>query len=186
MKFCTILLLIMLSIRVQALAQDQDTLRLENVKHTVSGIEFPKPQMGQDQKTGPVFFQDLDVQPNLRPLVLPTMNFKPIIGWKVDFGTGFVTGNPMAINTKGFFRLNGWSNYYGYYASKSYQVNNKLFVGTSAFSDRNFNAYAPTPGWSNQTNYGSSLFVGYKFSEKFSIHASFTIQQNGDPWNLNH
>ncbi|MEI6140177.1 MAG: hypothetical protein WCP85_13000 [Mariniphaga sp.] len=186
MKIRTVTFLILLITTIQALAQDQDTLRLENIKRQVSGIEFPKLQMGQELKTGPVLFQDLDVQPNLRPFVLPTMNFKPISGWKVDFRTGFMTGNPMEINTKGFFRLNGWNNYYGYYASKSYQVNNKLFMGTAAFSDRYFNPYAPIPGWSNQTNYGSSLFFGYKFSEKFSIHASFTIQQNGDPWNLNH
>jgi hypothetical protein len=185
MKFCTGLLLIMLIIRVQALAQDQDTLRLENGNRPVSGLEFPKPQMGQDLKIGFPLYQNPDNQPNLRTTILPAMSIKPISGWKVDFGTGFGSGNPLVINTNGFFRLNGWSNFYGYSGSKTYQVNNKLFMGTAAFSDKNFNGYAPTPGWSNQTNYGSSLFVGYKFSEKFSIHASFTIQQNGDPWNLN-
>ena len=114
------------------------------------------------------------------------MNFNPITNWKVETGTGFMNYNPLVVNTKGFFKLNGWDGFYGYYGSKTYQVNNKFFMGTAAFSDRNFNGYAPTPGWSNQTNYGSSLFVGYKFSDKFSIHASFTIQRNGDPWNMNH
>ena len=185
MKNCTVALLILLFTSIRAIAQDQDTLRLENVKRPISGIEFPKLQMEQDLKTGPVFFQNLEYPSNIRQFVLPSMDFKPISGWKVAFGNGFMFANPLSINTKGFFRLNGLGNYYGYYGSKTYQVNNKLFMGTAAFSDKKFNAYAPTPGWSNQTNYGSSLFVGYKFSEKFSIHASFTIQQNGDPWNLN-
>ena len=188
MKFYVVLFLIMAYLQIPAIAQDQDkdTLKVKNPGSPISGMEFPKLQMDRDLKRVPEIFQNLDLSTQKQQFVLPTMNLNPITNWKVETGTGFNLYYPLAIHTKGFFKLNGWDSFYGYYGSKTYQVNNKLFMGTAAFSDRKFNGYAPTPGWSNQTNYGSSLFVGYKFSEKFSIHASFTIQHNGDPWNMNH
>ena len=188
MKFFAVLIVIIGFLQVQAIAQviEKDTLNVKSHKSPISGMGFPKLEMDRDLKAVPEIFQNMDIAPQKQQFVLPAMNFKPIKDWTVETGTGFMSFNPMVINAKGFFKLNGWDSFYGYYGSKTYQVNNKLFMGTAAFSDRNFNAYAPTTQWSNQTNYGSSLFVGYKFSDKFSIHASFTIRQNGDPWNLNH
>ena len=81
----------------------------------------------------------------------------------------------------GFYGRSVWDIYQGTYGIRTYQVNNKLSVGTAGYSDRSFNEYSLKSGIYRQTNYSSSLFVGYKFSEKFNISAGFTIQRNGDP-----
>ena len=75
--------------------------------------------------------------------------------------------------------------YQGIYGIRIYQLNNNLSVGTAGYSERSFNEYLVKSGINRQTNYGSSLFVGYKFSDKFSISASFTFRRNGDRFNRN-
>lgn len=147
MKFFAVLFMIIGFLRVQAVAQEQDTLKINSPGSPNSGMEFPKLRMDQDMKAAPVFFQNLNITEPKQQFVLPAMNFNPITNWKVETGTGFMNYNPLVVNTKGFFKLNGWDSFYGYYGSKTYQVNNKFFMGTAAFSDRNFNGYAPTPGW---------------------------------------
>ena len=120
---------------------------------------------------------------------LMMMNFNPNNGWRTETGSliGFRSMNvfPFGNSPLPFYRQSVWDYYQGVYGIRTYQLNNKLSVGTAGYSDRSFNEYSLKSGIYRQTNYGSSLFVGYKFSDKFSISASFTIRRNGDPFNGN-
>ena len=142
MKFCTILFLFIGFLHVHLVAQEKDTLRVKNISAPISGVEFPKLQMDKDLKASPEIFLNPDFSLKSEPFALKSMNFKFPGDWKIERGTGFLSNNLLEINPKGFFRLSGWNSFYGYYGSKTYQVNNKFFVGTAAFSDRN-----PYPGW---------------------------------------
>lgn len=107
---------------------------------------------------------------------LPTINFHYDKGWHINgetyLGIGLGPG------------FQGWNNYQGFYETGTYKATDKIYIGT-AFSDRNFDGNSSNNRFYPQTNYSSSLFVGYKFSEKFSISAGFTIQQYNDPLNRN-
>lgn len=120
---------------------------------------------------------------------LPVINFNLINGLKIETGTlmgiGSIYGFPFGNNPIGFYRRSLWDDYQGIYGIRTYQLNNKLYVGTAGYSDKSFNEYSSKFGLYRQTNFNSSLFVGYKFSEKFSISAGFTIQRYGDPLNRN-
>ena len=56
MKFFAVLFMIIGFLRVQAVAQEQDSLRIKSPRSPNSGMEFPKLRMDQDMKAAPVFF----------------------------------------------------------------------------------------------------------------------------------
>jgi hypothetical protein len=125
----------------------------------------------------PLLFQDFSGLDFGYPRV-PKLNFQAQNRWKINWEPTF------GIGTMGGF--SGLKNYQGYYGSRTYKATDKIYIGTSAFSDRNIPGISSNRGSFSQTNYSSSMFVGYKFSDKFSISAGFTIQSYDDPLNRNH
>ena len=170
-------------------AQERDTIVKAITAPVQSGVfpEDPGRQMSPGTAPMPMFFQDFRNGFDFQSPVFPDINFNLMNGWKTETGTvmGFrsILGYPLVNSMPGLYGRSVWDIYQGTYGIRTYQVNNRLFVGTAGYSDKNYNAYALKSGYLRQTNYNSSLFVGYKFSEKFSISACFTIQRNGDPLN---
>jgi hypothetical protein len=186
MKYIVAIFILLLCFGGQVTAQEKDTLldKIVTPYKSISRPEHSGMQMSPDLLSMP-----LSMPVSERNLTLPVMNFNPNRGWKTETGTltglrslnGFSFGNSRA-------RLYGrsvWNVFQGIYGIRTYQLNDKLSVGTAGYSDRSFNEYSMKSEIYRQTNYGSSLFVGYKFSDKFSISASFTIQRSGDPFNRN-
>ena len=167
-------------------AQERDTL-VEKMITPDKSITLPEHagmQMSPGSKSVPLSMPDFERNPTL-----PVMNFNPNNGWKIETGTllGLRSMNdlPLLNSPAGFFGRSVWDVYLGKYGIRTYQLNNKLFAGTAGYSDKSFNEYSLKSGIYRQTNYSSSLFVGYKFSDKFSISAGFTIKRNGDLYNRN-
>lgn len=190
MRYVVFFIVIFLSFQGQVFAQERDTL-VEKISSTKSRIfpEFAGMQMPPDSASFPVLHQDLKSGFELQKPALPNFNFNMTKVWRTE------TGSLLDLRGTGVFpfmnnplRLYGGSIldiYQGTYGIRTYQLNNRLSVGTAGYSEKSFNAYSQQSGIYRQTNYSSSLFVGYKFSEKFSISAGFTIQRNGDPLNRN-
>lgn len=185
MRFAIVILVVICYFQSQGFAQEADSLGHSATYKSKVNPEILGLQPEKGFMVEPVITNDFRNSFNSYSFALPLMNFNFQKGWEVQTGIGSMLNTPFRINSDGFFRLNGWDSYMGFYGSRTYQVNDKLFFGTSSFSDKSFNGYAPKSVFSNQTNYGSSLFVGYKFSEKFSIHAGFSIQGYNDKWNKN-
>jgi hypothetical protein len=99
--------------------------------------------------------------------------------------SGHVNSFSLRNNSEGFYFGSPWDIYQGNYGIRTYQVGNKLFLGTAGNTGINLYNYTPKQMIYNQTNHIGSLFVGYKFSNKFSISAGFTIRNYGDPYNPN-
>jgi len=182
MRFIAASLIAMLCLFGEISAQEKDTINM--VKTAKSSLTLP---MHPDYESNPVFQQGSDQGIALRTPVLQAMNFNPNIGWRIESGSLFgirsLNSFPFGNRLNLFYSQSVWDYYLEIYGIRTYLVNNKFFVGTAGFSDKYFNEYSHKPEIYRQTNYSSSLFVGYKFSEKFSISASFTIQRNNDPLN---
>jgi len=191
MRYVVIFIVIFLSFQGQVFAQERDTLVNMNPSTAKSRAfpEFAGMQMPPDSVSIPVLHQDLKSGFELQNPVLPNMNFNLTTGWKTETGSLLglrgVNSFPFMIRPLSLYGGSILDTYQGTYGIRTYQLNNKLSVGTAGYSEKSFNAYSQQSGIYRQTNYSSSLFVGYKFSEKFSISAGFTIQRNGDPLNRN-
>jgi len=191
MRYVVIFIVIFLSFQGQVFAQERDTL-VNKIPSTAKSRAFPEfagMQMPPDSAAFPVLHQDLKNGLELQKSVFPSMNFNLINGWKTETGTLLglrgVNAYPFMISPLSLYGGSILDTYQGIYGIHTYQLNNKLSVGTVGYSEKSFNAYSQQSGIYRQTNYSSSLFVGYKFSEKFIISAGFTIQRNGDPLNRN-
>ncbi|HZK97427.1 MAG TPA: hypothetical protein VFC67_24705 [Prolixibacteraceae bacterium] len=191
MKYVVVFIIVLLSFKAQIFAQEIDTL-VDKIPSTAKSRAFPEfagMQMPPDSVSIPVLHRDPKSGFELQNPVLPNMNFNMTNGWKTE------TGSLPGLSGKGIFpflnnplSLYGGSIldvYQGIYGIRTYQLNNNLSVGTAGYSERSFNEYLLKSGINRQTNYGSTLFVGYKFSDKFSISASFTFRRNGDRFNRN-
>jgi len=186
MRYIGAIFIIILCFSGQIFAQQGDTLVDKRVTpyRSTSLPEHAGIQMSPDLLPMPLSMPDTE-----RKLTLPVMNFNPNYGWKTETGTltglrslkGFPFGNSWA----SLYGRSAWDVFQGTYGIRTYQLNNKLNVGTAGYSDRNFNEYSLKSEIYRQTNYSSSLFVGYKFTDKFSISASFTIQRSSDPFSRN-
>lgn len=190
MRPVVIFFIIILSFQKPVSAQERDTL-VEIIVPTRSGNlpEHAGIQISPRQSGLPVLSRDFSGSNEFQIPALTSMNFSSPAGWKIEtmsfFGIGSMNRFPFINNGITLSGLSIWDMYPESYGIRTYRVNDKLYLGTAGISDKNYNAYLQKSGYLRQTNYGSSLFVGYKFSEKFSISASFTIQPNGDLLNRN-
>lgn len=191
MRYVVIFIIVIVSFQGQIFAQERNTL-VEKMPASGKSRAFPEfagKQIPPDSASIPVLHQNLKNSFDLQSHALSNMNFNMMNGWKTETGTLMslksINGFPFMINPLSLYGGSVWDIYQGTYGIRTYQLNNKLSVGTAGYSYRSFNAYALKSGIYPPTNYRSSLFVGYKFSEKFSISAGFTIQRNGDPFNIN-
>ena len=191
MRSIVIFIIVIWSFSGQVSAQEIDTLsrKISSSGKSRAFPEFAGRQMSPDSVFIPSSQQNLKSGFELQKPALPNINFNLAKGWKTQMGPllGLKNINPFTfiINPLSLYGRSVWDFYQGTYGIRMYQLNNKLLVGTAGYSDKNFNAYSQQSGFYRQTNYSSSLFVGYKFSDKFSISAGFTIQHNGDPLNRN-
>ncbi|MCX6239372.1 MAG: hypothetical protein NTY07_17780 [Bacteroidia bacterium] len=190
MRFVSTFIILILSIHGQIYAQERDTLvEIKAIDKSGNLPEYIGKQMHPDAEPMPVFFQDFRQGSEFRNPVLPVMNFNLMKGWKIETGSSIglksLNSFPFRNNMTGFYGRSVWDFYRGSYGIRTYEVNNKLYFGTAGYSDKSFNEYSLKSGIYRQTNYSSSLFVGYRFSEKFSISAGLTIQRNNDPLNRN-
>lgn len=171
MRLVAAIILIILGLVEPVAAQEADSLLIINK----SGV-IPR-EIGRHLHTGfenrPVLFPDFSgLDTHFQRL--PVMNFQSQSKWKIDWRSSFLHGMPL------------WNIYQGNYGIRTYKATDKIYIGTIGYSDRNFSLHSGNRGVYPQTNYSSSLFVGYKFSEKFSISAGFTIQSYDDPIGRNH
>ncbi|TAJ11090.1 hypothetical protein DMA11_18260 [Marinilabiliaceae bacterium JC017] len=68
----------------------------------------------------------------------------------------------------------------GVYGQGTYFVNEKVYVGGSAFVENMMpQKHVLSPALKNLTNYGGSAYVGYKFSEHFKVEAEFGVSKYG-------
>ena len=178
MRFVVAFLIFILCLPDQILSQEKDSL-IGNIVYDksimpqdISGIEMP---IGFDRKS--IIFSDFNHMPSFQETVLHGLNFKPLKGWKIQIGTPLNIGyTPYSL---------GLQSFQGFYNTQTYQVSDKLSIGTVGFHKNGFNTYNQNSAFYRQNYNSSSLFVGYKFSEKFSISAGVTIQRYGNPFNRN-
>lgn len=119
--------------------------------------------------------------------LLPQLNLHSSKDWKFDQNTisGNVTYRYMTLWSYNplLYGLPGNAGYFGLYGNAIHQVNDKFYLGTSMFIP---DKIGTMKGLFNVNSINSSIYVGYKFSEKFSIKAGINIHRYGDPWNLDH
>ena len=65
---------------------------------------------------------------------------------------------------------------FGVYARGTYQINEKWYAGASVFLDTHI-PESDNFGMKGINNYGVSTYAGYKFSEHFSMEASFGVSK---------
>ena len=160
-----------LGFQIQVAAQEPDSVLMINISGRSPGKIGMKLHPGFENS--PVLFRDFSgLDTHFQHL--PVMNFQSQSKWKIDWQSSFVTGMPV------------WNIYQGNYGIRTYKATDKICIGTAGYSDRFFHLNSANSGIFPQTNYSSSLFVGYKFSEKFSISAGITIQSYNDPMGRNH
>jgi hypothetical protein len=120
-------------------------------------------------------------------LISPYLNFKPSRAWKFDLNAIpglnnyqhiFWSNNPMLYGLP----VNG--NYFGLYGTAIHKVNDKLYIGTMTLINRTPDNMRMMKGYYNGGNINSSVFVGYKFSDKFSISAGFNLRRYDNPWKM--
>ena len=190
MRSAVIFIFVILSFQKLVSAQEKDTL-VEIAAPAKSGIlpDHAGIQMSPSPAGLPVLSSDFSGTNESRNPAVTNINFNSSAGWKIEMmpfsGIGSINLFPFINNRIALNALSVWDMYDGSYGLRTYRVNDKLYLGTAGISDKNYNTYLQKSGYLRQINYGSSLFVGYKFSEKFSISASFTIQPNGAPLNRN-
>lgn len=189
MRIIIVFLIVILCFEGRLYSQERDTLVEKIIVPTKSAVlpERPGMQMNQGSTSMPVLLQDSNSSFGLPNFGVPNIDFNLMTGWKTETVNSMnpISRFAFANNPLGFYRQSAWDIYQGIYGVRTYQVNNKLYVGTAGYSEKSFNQYSLKSGLYPQTNYSSSLFVGYKISEKLSISAGFTIQRNGDPLNRN-
>lgn len=190
MKFIVAFLIVILCFLGQVSSQERDSLvEIKATDRSGTLSERAGMQMHPDTQTRPNLSRDFTNGFEFQNIAVPNTIFKSFTGWKIETGTsmgiGSIYGFPFGNNPVGLYGRSVWDNYQGFYGMRTYQVNHKLYIGTAGYSDKNFNEYSGKSGIYRQTNFNSSLFVGYKFSEKFSFSAGFTIQRYGDPLNRN-
>ncbi len=115
--------------------------------------------------------------------LLPKVNFQALKVLKFDQNriSGNVTYGYMTLWNYNPFRYSPIGNmgYFGLYGTSIRQVNDKLYLGTSMLiPDKTGTITGPFNG----NSFNSSIFVGYKFSEKFSIKAGMNIHRYDSPW----
>jgi len=190
MRSVVIFFIVILSFLKPVSAQERDTLVV--IAAPVRSGVLPE-QTGIQMSTGSnvlsVLPLDFNSSSEFQMPALTIMNFGSPAGWKIEslsfLGFGSIHWFPFLTNRIALNGQSAWEMYPYSYGVRTYRVNDKLYLGTAGISDKNYNTYLQKSGYLRQTNYGSSLFVGYKFSEKFSISAGFTIHPNGDPLNRN-
>jgi hypothetical protein len=190
MRSVVIFFILIMSFQKPVSAQERDTL----VEIATPGRSGALPEQAgirmSPGSTGlPVLPREFNSSSEFQMPALTNMNFSSPAGWKIEtapfFGFGSIHWLPFMTNGIALYGQSLWEMNPYSYGVRAYRVNDKLYVGTAGISDKNYNTYLQKSGYLRQTNYGSSLFVGYKFSEKFSISAGFTIHPNGDPLNRN-
>ena len=170
MKFLFPLLFLMGIVSFKCIAQQIDSIKIEQSKLSlpeISGLSESKNDLHLSRFAGPIL--------EMNPFTFPIFPVKPLNNMNFNFSK-VNTGTRLY----GIQGLYGFPNFIG---SQTYRINNKIFMGTALFSDKNLNT--PASGWMNRANTVSTMFVGYKFSDKFSVHASFSISQINNPWELN-
>jgi len=65
---------------------------------------------------------------------------------------------------------------FGVYAQGTYLISDKWYAGASVFLDTNI-PESNNLGLKGINNYGASTYVGYKFSDHFSMEASFGVNK---------
>lgn len=183
MRSVVIFFIVILSFQKPVSAQERDTL-VEIIVPTRSGNlpEHAGIQIYPGQSSLPVLLWDISGSNEFKNPAFTNINFNSPVGWKIEtvpfFGIASMNRFPFINNGITLSGLSIWGMYPESYGVRTYRVNDQLYLGTAGISDKNYNAYLQKSGYLRQTNYGSSLFVGYKFTEKFSISASFTIHPN--------
>ena len=187
MKFVIGVIIVILGFSGQISAQENDTIvqkiaggKSKYLMEAPVGLSSESPEIPL-QADGIMNGSDFHL-----PFLMP-VNHDFLNGWNIGKGSSVwketVYDITFGIHPFGLYRRSMWDIYEGEYAARTYQVNKKLFIGTSGYSLRSYDEYSKNAGMYRQTNFNSSLFVGYKFSDKFSISAGFTIRSNGDPLN---
>lgn len=187
MKSILIISVILLCFHFSMVAQQKDSTSYFSSDQ--SGILPGELQNMHSPGTIPAFHPGFNSHASFSQGVLPSLNFNgagEITDMLPFTNTNFGRLFPAALHP---FTLTGrsvWDLYQGNYGIRTYTVNKKLYLGTAGIAGTNLYNSQRVPGYVNQTNFSSSLFAGYKFSEKFSISAGFTIQHNGNPLDISH
>ena len=142
MKFAIVLLIVILNFQSQVFAQEGDTLvGINNSYKTRKINELPGSQLENGFKAEPFLSPDFNSGFNSPGFMLPLMNFNFLNSWKEDLGIGSTRNTPFRMKYAGVFQTNVWDSYTGIYGIRTYQLNNKLSVGTAGYSERSFNEY---------------------------------------------
>lgn len=163
-------------------AQDKESLKellkLDSKSDTFQLKQYPEAGI----KLGTSFMPNLNGY-RFDNYLLPQLNFQASKTWEFDQNTvsGNVSNRYMTLwNYNSMpYGLIGNTGYFGLYGTSIHQVNDKLYLGTSMFiPDKIRTMTEPFNG--NSIN--SSIYVGYKFSEKFSIKVGMNIHRNENSW----
>jgi hypothetical protein len=195
MKYSILTLVFVTFLLFNAVAQESDSLYVKK-SNVSTAMPVQLLQMNADSvvphdfgvEVGTSVFTNFKHGFGFNQYVAPRFSFSPHKSWRVDLlGTMGVTrfeDMPLySYYLNEYPVMNGRYYYSSLIGQATYAVNEKLFLGGAGFVSQTFQAENEmNPAIKNLTNYGSSLFVGYKFSDKFSVQAEFSISKFGNPY----
>lgn len=115
--------------------------------------------------------------------VAPIFSLKPNDKWRIDIapsiGRSYFDQMPVWLNPWGTTTLDGSYTHLSIYSQATYWVNEKVFVGGTISAEAMLASYPQmNPEAKNLKDIGASMFVGYKFSDNFSMSAEFGVRKN--------
>ena len=195
MRYFGLVLMALSVLGQRAVAQENDSLL---VKKTMATMALPVQflQTPADSVTphdfgvevGTSVFTNFKHGYGFNQYVAPRFSFSPDKRWRIDLvGTLGVTrfeDMPLyAYYLNEYPVMSGRYYYSSFLGQATYAVNEKLFLGGTGYVDQVIQSENEmNPSIRNLTNYGSSVFVGYKFSDNFSMQAEFSISKFGNPY----
>ena len=179
-----------------AMAQEPDSLSVLPVEpeKPITGLFFPTPSdsgVPHDfgVEVGTSVMTNFKHGYGFNQYVAPRFSFSPEKHWRIDLqgtlGLTHVENMPIYdYYLREYPVMSGRYYYTSLLGQATYAVNEKLFLGGTGFVSQTYSSENElNPALSNLSNYGGSLFVGYKFSGKFSMQAEFSISKFGNPYN---
>ena len=186
--YIILLLFMLLPIRL-ILAQTKDKTPQASIFEENSDSITLRPKYDTGFEVGTSFMTNLKGGYGYEHYISPRLSFVPSQSWKFDFNATLTSVNFHNMTLLDFYNttrgVSGLYHYFGLTAQGTYKLNEKLYLSSAGFAENSPNLWPVSGQSENRINYGGTLLIGYKFSDKFSMHAGFGIQRVNDPWNMN-
>jgi|GEM_PF-2531459 len=138
-------------------------------------------------EVGTSFMTNLKGGYGTKNYISPRLSYLPSGPLRFDFNAilGSVNFNKMSLYDyyNGSYLMSGVNPYFGIAGQVTYDMNKKLYISSGGFAEKM--PLLESVSLQNKMNYGGSLLVGYRFTDKFSMQAGIEIQRYTNPLNVN-